>query len=190
MVDLFLKLIDNLIQLGKRREEINRNTFSDFVQPIMDDFETVHNDYISSFQRYMKMLKNEDIHLTSKHPVLQEIRNDNLFSESLRSKLIELDSIIDNHVIGHFASMVKWYLSGATTPPEHIEYEEWDGISQSRRVKFKNSLKEILSSEKTDQEKRTLAIGAIHESVDSLQHYYGDIIREHIELKKKLLKAI
>jgi hypothetical protein len=187
LLDLILKLLDRLIDLGKHRQEVSRASFTDFVAPAMADLETVHQDYLDSFRRYRDMLENTTIPLTADHPVLRTIARDNLFSEGLRSKILELNPITDDKVFGPFISRVKWYVSGASTPPEAVEYEPWDGISQVRRVRYRRTLEAILRGEGTEDAKRLQAITALDEAVHSLQLYYRDVLREFAELKKELL---
>jgi hypothetical protein len=76
MLDLFLKLIDRLIDLAKRRQEINKASFTDFVAPAMADLEAVQKDYLDSFRRYRDLLEDKKIPLTIDHPVLEAIRKD------------------------------------------------------------------------------------------------------------------
>lgn len=51
MLDLILKLVDRLIDLSKRNEEVNRSLVANFVQPAFETFEKVHTDYIDSLTR-------------------------------------------------------------------------------------------------------------------------------------------
>jgi len=154
----------------------------------MSDLETVHKEYLDSFRRYRDLLENKKIPLTSDHPVFGAIEKDNLFSEGLRAKILQLDPLLGDKVFGDFLTRVKWYVSGASTLPEIIEYEPWDGISQMRRVRYRNTFKSIINGKGSDDEKRRQAIGALDESVHSLQLYYKAVLGAYAELKKKLLK--
>lgn len=90
MLDLILKLIDRLIDLSKRREEVNRRTFSDFVQPAFEIFEKVHVDYIESLTRYITMLSDKALPLNLDHPVLKDMELDSLKTTHLRAKLEDI----------------------------------------------------------------------------------------------------
>jgi hypothetical protein len=50
MLGLILKLIDRLIDLAKRREEVNREMFVDFVQPAFETFVRRWADEISQVE--------------------------------------------------------------------------------------------------------------------------------------------
>jgi hypothetical protein len=185
MLELFLKLIDRFIDLGKRRQEINRSFFTDFVAPAMADFEAVHKDYLESFLRYRSMLEDQTIPLGPEHPVLTSIKKDNLFSEGLRAKILGLDPFLDDPVFGDFMLKVKLYLTEATTPPVLIIPN-----MQSTRNSYWRTLKEIVNSKDSDAEKRRDALRALDNTVRWLQRYYSDVVGEYAEMKKKLLKPI
>jgi hypothetical protein len=189
VLDLFLKLIDRLIDLVKRRQELNKASFTDFVAPAMADLEAVHKDYLDRFGRYRDLLEDKKIPLNADHPLFGTIEKDNLFSEGLRSKILELDALMDDKVFGHFMSDVKWYVSGAATPPENVEYEPWDGRSQMRLVGYSVTLGAILKGGGSEAVKRTLAIKALDEAVHSVQRYYSKVLEAFTELKKKLLQG-
>lgn len=90
MIDLLLKVIDRCIDLVKRREELNRRLYTDFVEPAFADFEALHRNYLESFARYQLMIKASDVPLNYKHPIVEALADDSLFSSHLRSKLLSV----------------------------------------------------------------------------------------------------
>jgi hypothetical protein len=198
MLDLFLKLIDRLIDLAKRRQEINKASFTDLVAPTMVDLEAIHKDYLDSFRRYSDLIDDETIPLKPGHPVLEAIRKDNLFSEGLRAKILQLDPlIVDNEPFGrtldfpYLLRIMKWYLSGAAKPPKFVKYEDdlpRDLPSQVRRTSYSKTLEAIIKSKDSDQDKRHKAKVALEDSVRKLQASYGNVIFAYAEVKQMLLK--
>jgi hypothetical protein len=87
MLDLILTLIDRLIALVKKGEELNRKMFDDFVQPAFQSFDMVHADYIDSLTCYSARLGDTTLSMDYNHPVFRDIELDSLKSEHLRSKL-------------------------------------------------------------------------------------------------------
>lgn len=41
MIDVVLKLVDRLVKLAKRREQVNAELHRNFVQPVLNDFGTM-----------------------------------------------------------------------------------------------------------------------------------------------------
>lgn len=109
MLNLILTLIDRCIALGKRKEELNRQLFNDFVEPAFSDFETVHINYIETFHKYRESIKMSDDFLNPKK-FLEQVRVDNLFSASERAKLWELEKLVADSVFGKFMLLIIRYL--------------------------------------------------------------------------------
>src|SRR5690242_16457465 len=102
MLDTVLKLIDRCIDLVKRREQVNRDLFNDFVEPAFADFKAVHRDYVESFRRYRTMISDEAIPLTRQHPIFQAIQSDNLYSQDLRNSVYALLPSANHPILGDF----------------------------------------------------------------------------------------
>ena len=61
MLDLFLSLIDRLIQLVEARNVRGRKLFKDHIDPIYTDLKTVINDYEKAFAEIEMMLSDSDV---------------------------------------------------------------------------------------------------------------------------------
>src|SRR5690242_18022007 len=79
-------VLDRLIQLVDRREKLGRNFFSDYVAPVMADFEAVHKDYMESLKRYAERLKDKTFEFGPEHPIFEEIRRDRISARHLQTK--------------------------------------------------------------------------------------------------------
>jgi hypothetical protein len=133
MLDLLLKLIDRLIDLAKRREEVNREMFVDFVQPAFETFEVVHADYIESMTRYSARLADKTFKMDPDHPVFGDIEIDSLKSEHLRTKLADFKPANAPSKLKPFLTAISFYLRGVSASGTGAEF--CDEIASPRRVR-------------------------------------------------------
>ncbi len=131
MLDLILKLIGRLIDLAKKREEVNRATFVDFVQPAFEIFETVHADYIDWLTRYSVRLADKTLSMDYSHPVFQDIELDSLKSEHLRTKLKDFRPNKAPLKIRPFLTAVDFCLKGLSVSSDRAEV--LDKLAMNRR---------------------------------------------------------
>lgn len=116
ILELLLKLVDRLIDLSKRHEEVNRALFVDFVQPIFQTFETVHADYIDSLTRADTTLR-----MDLSHPVFGDIELDSLKSKHLRTKLKDFKPANSTPRLREFLSAIDFYLRGVSASGLHAK---------------------------------------------------------------------
>lgn len=117
-VSLILSLIDRLIDLVKKRSEVNREMFTDFVQPAFQSFEVVHADYIDSLVRYRTRLGDKNFRLDLEHPVFREIELDSMKSEHLRTKLSDFKPANASEKLQPFLVAIDFYLRGISVSGE------------------------------------------------------------------------
>ncbi len=110
LVDLFDKLINRCIQLAERREKARKHLFDDFISPIYQEFEAIHNEYIQSFRRYRELIKSSKTPLRKNSPILDLVREDLLFTSGQRAKVIELLRFSNEPAVGQFISAIHSYL--------------------------------------------------------------------------------
>lgn len=99
MLDLFLKLIEKLVDLAKEKQRIRRSFHDNFVFPFMKQFENVHQEYISSFQTYRKLITEEAPTFTKNNGVFEKLESDMIYSHSSREKLMAMSDGIRSLVI-------------------------------------------------------------------------------------------
>jgi hypothetical protein len=119
MLDLILRLVDRLIDLSKRHEEVNRSLFVDFIQPAFETFEIVHADYIDSLTRYSSRLVDTTLRMDLNHPVFGDIELDSLKSGHLRTKLTNFRPAISPPKLREFLSAIDFYLRGVSAAGPH-----------------------------------------------------------------------
>jgi hypothetical protein len=116
-------IIDRIIQLDQRREQITRSLYVDFVQPLVSDLDTLHKDYLAAFRKYTdRLLSGGDLDKA----LLDEIAADSLFSEDLRAKV---RAAVDEHVDARISALInaiKTYLSLVTLNPLQQWYSTED----------------------------------------------------------------
>jgi hypothetical protein len=211
MLDLFLKLIDRCIDLAKRREQVNKNFYTEFIAPTFSDFEAVHNNYMGTFLRYREMLSDGKVKLDNKHPVIDLISRDSLFSNNLRAKIMALPYEASNPIVQEFTKAIAVYLGNVAVyelkfqdEPEGINIKDIKKIRYELgvavklwlmsynckvRYHFKEGIVEILK-ESVDQEvKRKRAVEVLDNFVAIAQVNYMAVLREHSKLKNQLLKS-
>src|SRR5215469_3747124 len=117
-----LSLIDRLIDLVKKRSELNRELFNDFVQPAFQTLEVVHADYIDSLTRYSARLADKSFKMDLEHPVFREIELDSLKSEHLRTKLADFRPANASEKLQPFLTAIDFYLRGVSLSGERAEF--------------------------------------------------------------------
>jgi hypothetical protein len=196
----FLAVIDRLISLLKRREEVNQSTFHDLLAPAMASIDEVHKDYLASFARYRQGLKDKAVPLNSTHPVFDSIKEDNIFSEQLRSKVTVLKPLLKDEMFGKFLTAIHMYLFSASLPPltdktfpvqEPSAEESDDQPPQQIRSGYARILSKIVtSSSDNDQARRQRAIKSLDDAVMELQKHYREIRVAYTALQKKLVSPL
>lgn len=199
MLDLVLKFIDRCIALVKRREQVNRSFYVDFVNPAFADFERVHKDYMDSFRNYREEIKTTSTYLDSDHPILDMIRRDSLFSVDLRAKLWELEDSHSDKTLGELVHAIISYLTcvaetdllkGYPSKPDATDGSRTsDFRSNIHRFELTNGLSEIFQLFSSQEEKRQACLAVLDEHVTRIQRFYKKVVREEMKLKRALLKA-
>lgn len=195
MIDTVFRLVDRCIELVKRRQETDKATYCNFVTPAIQDLELVHRDYLASFKKYRKMIAGTTGSFESKHPVIDAIQSDALFSGDLRSKLYALHPLMNDPVVGQLIAAIEKYLKGAANDPIG-HWTEADGSycgisirgnNNYIRTASGNGLEALFESWDDDQGKQKRALQLLDTNVGRLQERYGAVMREHLSLKQRLL---
>ena len=122
--------IDLLIERILRQEEIwkenRRRTFSEFIDPVFQDFDKVHTEFIESFEKYRSIILESSQPLDLNHQVFFEIERDSRKTENQRIKILELSQCIDDPIVGNFINTIR-------------EYIEETYLSIDARMRFNNA---------------------------------------------------
>lgn len=109
IVDLIDKLADRIIQLISYRKQARKTLLNDYITPIYEQFESVHQAYLVSFNQYRSLIQSAT-ELNTNSPILGNIEKDNLFTASQRVKVFELAKAAEDEVVGGFIGSVYRYL--------------------------------------------------------------------------------
>lgn len=182
----------------------------------MESVEEVHKNYLASFARYRQGIKDPKISLDEKHPVFDSIKEDNIFSEQLRSKLNVLKPLLGDEKFGPFLSAIHTYLYGAAEP--RLTFRTFPPIPEARdpspvfqppqqvRTGYAKNLADIVADRENEDAKalvdkkvekagdpdayrRRRAVTALDNAVTELQNNYHAILAAFTDLQKTLLKS-
>jgi hypothetical protein len=70
-----------------KKSELDKTYFEQFIQPIWEAFNEIHDDYKSSFRKYLDYIAQDDYNVDL---LLETIRNDSIDTSDLRSELRKL----------------------------------------------------------------------------------------------------
>ncbi|WP_455205687.1 hypothetical protein [Kaarinaea lacus] len=93
MIDLFLEIIDRLIQLKQYRNQKLRTMFDELIDPIFNDLLLVHRDYVDLFEGTLNILPrgvpssdNATKYLASTEKAAEYLHNKRMKFEPVRIK--------------------------------------------------------------------------------------------------------
>ena len=188
MLEIAISIIDRLISLFKQREENDRKLFENFVVPITDSLDKLHQDYLDSFDGYRAAICSSNISLDTNHPILLQIRKDALYKAQLRAKLEILSGYEDDPVFSNLVKAVARYISiGMSSRDTLLDgYTESTGANYARSYLL-NGLTNIFSSDIPNSRKSTCAVKVLDEVVGELQLYYIGFQKAVDIIKRQLL---
>lgn len=195
MTDLLFRLIDRAIDLAKRRERQRSDFYKNFVEPTWRDFEAVHQNYLSTFQRYAELVADTKIHFDQSHSVFRAIELDSLLSDAMRSKLAEADSLTDLDTRLHaFVGEIIAYLDAI--PSESMAIAEHHQVRRSPkwlapmclpRICLKEALRYSVEGTNDAEEARQTALRCIADAIQCLQIAHRGALQAYNGLKLDLL---
>lgn len=186
IIELVSRMVGECIRLVEQRQHSDQRLYEDFVGPALDDFEKVHQNYLECFQRYRNLVADETLALDGDHPVLKRIGEDMLFWAQLRLKLEALQDFRKDPLFGGFITRIVEYTRGS----EFMRKVLLDGarpLPNAARSCALAGLSAIFADERPSTAKRTDALSLLDRVVGDLQVAYGQVLREHMALKKRLL---
>jgi len=175
LIDLIDKLISRVIDLLKEEQRLKKSLHDDFVMPLMDQFDEIHNNYIQTFIKYRETIKQGASPLNKEHPLFEEIKKDSLSSDSMRVKLRALWRVLSDR------SNNSSELMGLLEPiARYLELAVESPIP--RNAPRASITSDILGATKEQ------ACSVIEEKIEQLQRDFSRVHDKHQELKMKLVK--
>ena len=186
LVELVGRMVSECIRLVEQRQHSDQRLYEDFVGPALDDFEKVHRNYLECFQRYRSLVDDANFPLDERHPVLKRIGEDMLFWAQLRLKLEALQDFRKDPLFGGFITRIIEYTRGS----EFMRKALLDGarpIPNAARSCALAGLSAIFTDARPTTTKRADALSLLDRVVSDLQGAYGQVLRAHMAVKKRLL---
>lgn len=122
LIDAATKVFNLLMAGFTFKQKGNQDLYNDFVVPAAKNFEDVHQNYLTTLAKYQKMIQETNIPINAKHPVINEITNDAIFSGNLRAKSRALNEYHQDEVLGDLVVAVMNYFG--TSPLKIKEAQE------------------------------------------------------------------
>jgi len=193
LVDLLDKLIDRGIQLVRRREEIDRHLFNEFITPAFNELDSIHADYLRTFRKYREIVKTSPQMMDEKHPLLDQIKEDGLYSLGQRRRARTLAEAPGNPELEGFVTAVREYLYTGEKGLDDIETNQRTRpkVRRVRRATGELALSKIRAvagSRSDDYQKRQRAITILDEIIESIQDRYTLVTKEYQALKRQLTR--
>ena len=192
MLTLILSLVDRCIQLVKERRQQGRDIITNYLDPILKDFEAVHQGYLETFRAYRRMILESPSELTEHHEVFNRLREDITFTSGERTKLWELTSINMPDELEPFLRAIYYYLfDGSIMLQNQLQKDVPGGAlpsySNVYRIVMTNTLLTVSTQPLPAEQKRATAVKALDEMVEHMQRKYADVYHTANELKFSLI---
>ncbi|MDQ3021524.1 MAG: hypothetical protein M3R36_13285 [Bacteroidota bacterium] len=188
-----VKFLFEAISSKKNKSKENRQIIlTNFVDPIYVNFESVHKEYLESFQNYRTIIATTELPLILTHPLFELMQKDHALSDMDRAKIVSMSEYLNNYnsdlgkqiakePAGRFAHLVIDYVM----TPAHELTQSWKFNFPRKNLLI--YLESISESDKSEMEKKNLTTVLLDNMVESLQEKYMRITKEYMKLKEKLL---
>ena len=184
------KLTSKGIDLIRGYKRKQRELFVEFILPLMQQFEDLHNNYVSAFNLYVDLIANSPDDLTREHPVFQQITKDKILSNDLPNKMNSMWEVLRQEFDDPYDDKDK-FLSFLWELNMYITYLG-SSAHEMERIKPRGSLLEVLQeiaeSEASIEQKRLFAEEEVSEKIQEMQSFYADIDKVFQLLKLDYLK--
>lgn len=205
MLELFLKLIDRIIQYSEKTATNRKILFEQYFLPFISEFELLHIDYLRSFKNYMEEI---DCGATfdSDHKIFEQLNIDSIFSENTRSNFgifsdkiyILKKTLHEKHLLfddleSLLFSISKYLGYERDLGKDAVDLNFIEQFDNINRISYGEFLSEISRSKMTAKEKKAYAIFVTKKTVLLLQKKYAEVeydianIRLKLNLPKKLV---
>lgn len=172
MITTIISIIDRLIQLITIRENRRKHFFKETIEPMMSDFDSVHNNYLEDFKKYRTMIISETQSLTPEHRIFSEMKFDSKLTIHIRKKLWDWDMLQKFPInIKPFFFSFERYFSDICF---HKENEIIIPYNRFRNALYLD-LQRLFSESVSDSMKKKNAEIFIEEAIDEIQGSYNDV---------------
>ncbi len=184
-----MALVETLRNLAQRKSELDKEQFENFVQPIWEAFEKVHENYKTCFNEYVDYLSKEDFDVDK---LIEKIKLDSINSLDLRNNLYSLIEHLPEPLSDSTSHVRRWFILSLLKYFDTRSSLEMAHDKATNRLTFKvdglpnkirfNILIQ-LSRRKENHELRR----ALTETLKALQYHYGEVVYYYHDIKKNML---
>ena len=174
MLDLFLKLVEKLVDLAKESQRIRRALHDDFVSPVMQQYEIVHKEYISSFQVYRQLSTSNAPDFKNDNPVFSKLESDMIFSHASMKKLMAMSK-----GLSPFQEKYNWFNEDKIRRFIWSMLEYVQSISDSARDRYSNAPRGNI----LDSLNRIAAGDRFHEGMSPAQEAEREVLEKMWEMQ-------
>jgi len=194
LLDLLDQLVDSCLQFGRQRQERQRPLFNDFVEPVYQLYQKVHEQYLENFKEYRATLTEGGAFASKTEELCGRLNRDYRFSPEQQAKVIpfmeltrqQMTSYVrDDQLIG-FISDIRSYLSRAFTEVCGTQYT--GGTLRVMSPVFRNSLSGLLrkivgESTLPEGAKQAAAARILDGIVNELQQGFEAVTKRYLTLR-------
>jgi hypothetical protein len=109
MLAPLLKMLAGLSNLTLSRKNRNKEFLEITLNPVMEEMNMVHKNYLSSFVKYSEMIKTTTKAIDKNHPIFFELRMDSILSSDSRERLYSFYDSANDDILKEFLSAIATY---------------------------------------------------------------------------------
>ena len=190
LLNLLDQLVDRCLQFGRQRQEKQRLSFTDSVEPVYQLCQQVHTTYLANFAAYRALLHESPDLGASVEELCGRLRQDNLISAGQEAKVVafmelsrqQLTSYVRDDLSIGFITDIRSYLSWAFSEVFGTHYTS--GTLRVMSPVFRNTLtgrfrKLVAETALSEDRKQTAAVKVIDGIVSELQTGFSVVTKRY-----------
>lgn len=199
LLDLVEQLVDACLRFGRQRQEKQRLAFSEFVEPVYQLYQKVHEQYLANLQEYRAKVNDPGAFAANQQDLGGRLSLDNHFSADQQAKVIpfmeltrqQLTSYARDDALIGFITDIRSYLSRAFTEVCGTQYT--GGTLRVMSPVFRNSLAGQLrkieaEATLTDDRKKAAAVQVLDQVVTELERGSAAVTQRYLSLRTDLAR--
>jgi hypothetical protein len=199
LLDLLEQLLDACLQFGRQGQEQHRPALDDFVEPIYQLFQKVHEQYLENFKEYRATLAAPGAFSAKAEDLCARLSADNRFSADQEAKVIlfmdaarqQLTSYVsDDAQIGFITGLCS-YLSRAFTEVSGTQYtgDTLHVRSPVFRNRLTGQIKKIVAEAALNEErKQAAAVRVLDGIVAELRSGFAAVTESYQTVRAKMTR--
>lgn len=191
VVNELLSLFEIARKLASRKDELDKNYFIEFIEPLWNKFGEIHTNYKTTFQEYTKLAIENTGDSSS---IIEKIRQDSLYSEDLRSELKNMVNNTpsafprtSNEFLEEFLIALSYYFELRALFKINQRNRNVQEIYAPRMGNAARYRVIVILSSKGNKSNKEEVLNVLNETMQMIQSNYEWVSRAYYELRKELL---